>query len=174
MDIEKKRKWSVTDKSSADWAIKKISEAEHQYMDYVEYLDDMKRKFLDRIRKLRESADKKHESDISYLRDSLKSWTEVELDGGKTKHIDLIYGRVGYRKNPDTVEIFDEEQLLEYAEENNPDLIITKKSISKEALKNALNSGENIPFARMRSGDNKWYIDCKEGLPSIEVVKPGF
>lgn len=158
-----KHRFYVTDMSSADWVLKKLAELETQLSNINAMVDNE----IESIEAKRLKLVKPIENQIEFFKlafeEHLQSWAFDELNGRKSKSINLLHGKVGFRKTPDQLLINDEERAIEIAEDNSFDVIRIKKEIKKADFKKLLISDEKAEsifanVAEVVEGENKFYI----------------
>ncbi|MBW2977424.1 host-nuclease inhibitor Gam family protein [Candidatus Woesearchaeota archaeon] len=114
-EAPEKEKFEITDLSCADWALGKIKDTEKDYQRALVYLEEKENK----IKQLKEKYKKKLDQETGFLIGKLKEWTEQELDGKKTRNIELTNGKVGLRKRPASVDVSDNIKALNFCQEEN-------------------------------------------------------
>ena len=89
-----------------------------------------------RVNEYRESQLHTLVKQYEYYKKILKNFTEYELANSKKKSVPLAYGTLSIKKQQDKWE-YDEEKLLSWFKEHNPELINTKvtESVDKKQLK---------------------------------------
>ena len=88
---------------------------------------------------------------------ALQAFVRKELEGGKKKSVRLYNGVLGYRTKPAGVSVTDEAAALVWAAESLPAAV--RQVLDKKALTEALlTSGEALPFARLVSEEEVFYI----------------
>lgn len=89
-----------------------------------------------RVNEYRESQLHTLVKQYEYYKKILKNFTEHELANSKKKSVPLAYGTLSIKKQQDKWE-YDEEKLLSWFKEHNPELINTKvtESVDKKQLK---------------------------------------
>lgn len=82
--------------------------------------------------------------------DKLKKYLLENMNKLGVKKIETIQAVISTRKNAESVQIADEQKFINWAEENNIDLLtFAKPKISKSAVKDAINAGAEIPYCQL-------------------------
>ena len=72
------------------------------------------------------------------------------LEAAKLKKIETPRAAIAIRNNPESVEIADERGFINWAQDNNDDLLRYKDpEVNKTAVKQLLKAGEEVPFAKL-------------------------
>lgn len=124
-------KFKITDKSGAEWALRKI--AAHQTA--MTENEELATKEHERIDTWLTNENQKHINGISYLKSMLNEFmlTEVAKDE-KCRSIKLPHGTLRMRKMPLKWE-FDDVKTIAYLENNYPDMVQLIKKFDKAKVK---------------------------------------
>lgn len=72
------------------------------------------------------------------------------LEAAKLKKVETPRAAISIRNNPESVEITDEKSFIDWAQDNNDDLLRYKDpEVNKTAVKQLLKAGEEVPFAKL-------------------------
>lgn len=149
----------------ADWAVRKISRAESEITRLELLADSMKKSIDERLKTLTAP----HVRTITNMTILLEPWANLEIakQGGKKKSYSLISGRVGFRQNPQSIEIIDEAKAVADVEQKKiPNGI--KKTVSKTAVKEYIKqTGVTPEGVEVKTGEVNFYVDAKPGLEEI-------
>ena len=148
--------FQVNTPEAADWCLSKIAAHKKQYEKAKKQYDH----YLAKMNAWLENIKTETENNVSYFEHCLIDYTMNNLPG-KKRSIDLPHGRVGFRKTPDKIEIRDEEKAIAWLDENYPAGIITKKTISKKAIK-----GVDVPGTQIIQGSDRIYTE-----PDLELLE---
>jgi phage host-nuclease inhibitor protein Gam len=150
---ERKVGFAIDSLNKANWAIAKIAKAEANIATRKLVADKYIKKVIDWV----ESANKTDKSTVESMTGMLKPWAEVEIaKSGKAKHVKLMDGEIGYRQNPDRLEIEDEKAALAAVPENCKRV---KVEIDKVAVKALIKEkGEVFEGCKIVAGDIAWYV----------------
>jgi phage host-nuclease inhibitor protein Gam len=141
----------------AEWAMRKIARARKE----IERFDEAAQKIIDKIKARVELLAKPHERTIETMTILLEPWIGIEIakQGAKKRSYNLIGGKAGYRSNPNSIEIVDEQIAIKWLEENALECIVIKKSISKKAVNELIcNTGEVPSGIEVKQGETKFYV----------------
>jgi phage host-nuclease inhibitor protein Gam len=129
-DATKWSPWTVTDLSSADWAMSKVAEAEEELARVGEYAEAQ----IARIKAWQASASAPYERTRAFFTDRLLAYAhQVRTDRAKT--LSLPSGKVTSRRVAARPVVADEEALVEWLmAEGHGTLIRTKRSVVAAAL----------------------------------------
>ena len=125
----------VDNDSKAEWAIKKIKEAQDEHDRLLALVIEEEQL----LQAKKEQIDKRLDSDTAYLRSLLMAYMEsVKCKETQTqKSYQLLTGKL-IRKKGTIDYIRDEEKLLEWTKQNKPDLVKAKYSVDWSTLKKTL------------------------------------
>jgi len=132
-------RFTVTDYSSADWVLKKLAE----YQRRAGRILDMAGAEIAAIEARRDQILRPVKRQIEFFetafRDALAEWTRKEIAGQKTRTVNLLHGRLWYKRNPDSVDVEDEAAAITMAEDLEiPDVVC--KALSRTAARKALDT----------------------------------
>jgi hypothetical protein len=88
---------------------------------------------------------------------------KLEERGGDKKSIDLHYGVLGKKKDPNKTIVDDPEAGMVWADAECPEAI--RKELRLTPIKERLERGEQLGFAHIQEGTDKYYI--KPALPGF-------
>ena len=72
------------------------------------------------------------------------------MEAVKLKKIETPRTAISIRNNPESVEIADEKSFINWAQDNNDDLLRYKDpEVNKTAVKQLLKAGEEVPYAKL-------------------------
>jgi len=150
----------------ADWAIRKIARAESETTRLELLADSMKKAIDERLKTLTAP----HVRTITNMTILLEPWANIEIakQGGKKKSYSTISGRVGFRQNPQSVEVVDEARAVADVEAKQvPNGI--KKTVSKTAIKEYIKKTGVTPAGiEVKTGAVNFYVDVKPG--AVEII----
>jgi len=129
-------------------AIGKIQEQEQSEREFIKL----------RAEVLSEAHNNRIEYLLDHYSDMLEKFTAVELTE-KARSVKLLYGTLGFRKSPATLEVTDENALMAWAKANLPDAVKTVETILKTPVKDHVEATGEIPDgASYIKGVDKFYI----------------
>lgn len=153
-DEPEKKRFEVRDLDTANWAMGKINEANQRIAMRRAQADEYKAK----IDRWVEKANADDVATIQFFEQELRPFAEIEVAKVNKKSVKLLGGTVGFRDRPASVEIDDEEAAISYCETFAPELVRTKKTIDKAAMKKWLAQGEVFDGARLVPGGVTFYV----------------
>jgi phage host-nuclease inhibitor protein Gam len=151
-EIDKKT-WAVTDIDSADFAVGKVLAAQSRMSERKAVADKLHAEI---DRRLQEANEDDHAT-IEFMTGCLRPWVQAEIQALKGRTVKLVAGKAGLRRTPDRVEIDDEDALIEWAEDNAPELVRVKKRIDKKKLKETMKE-RDVPHVMEIPGMDKLTI----------------
>lgn len=145
MEAEEKKRFTVTDESSAEWVLEKIAECEKNRAD----IDAQYNKMTERYTAWRDKQMAEVDSNEDYLKSLLPEWVGAKLAGSKKKSITLPSGRVGFRAG--ATSFFyggkkvdkNDAGLVSLVKEMAPEFIETKESVKWADFKRKLQAADN-------------------------------
>lgn len=131
--------FAVRDEDSADWVIRKITEARAR----ATRMREMKKRADAEIK----AAEKAEAFFLGRFGDELQTFLQTKIAGGKVKSYKTLEGTIGTRKSADSLLIFDEEQALEWVEESGlgDKVLNIKVSLNKTALMKEFRESGEMP-----------------------------
>ena len=126
--------FAVRDEESANWVIKKVTEAEAYAKHVREYAD------REIARALRDK-----EWFLQRFGPELESWTATQIAGGRRKSVALPAGVAGFRMQPAKLVVRDEAAAMTWARKNAPAAVVTTERLSKSALNEHLAKVGEVP-----------------------------
>lgn len=139
----------IDDERKAAWAAGKILSARRRMDARSRLAQDYQTRVLDWLT----SANQADEQSVNFLEGHLRPWVESEVAKlGKSRSLKLLGAKVGLRKRPDRVEIYDPDLALGFCEFHLEEVIVTKKEVSKSELKKHLAQGAMVPGASLVPG----------------------
>jgi len=168
---EGKEAFKATDLASAEWCMEKIAEIEAKEAEVNAAYAAMIEKYTAwRDKEAAALADKK-----SYFSGLLDAWARGELAGSKKKSISLPSGRLGYRKGGVAFAMNGEavdakcSAMLDWAEDNAPGVVKTKKSLDWVTLKRHLQAVEGGKVIFADTGEVVEGMTATEAAPTFYV-----
>lgn len=159
---ESDNRFKVTDRSSANWVLKKIAQAAAEMSDVDKMCDDE----IAIINRRREQLKKSPEGTIQFFtiayNEELEAFAKSELTGKKEKSVALIHGRIGFRSSKAKMVATDEAAAIAWAEKNAP-TAVKKSLLISNVPKTA--ADESDAFKIIPASD-KFYIEAK--MPEVE------
>jgi phage host-nuclease inhibitor protein Gam len=138
--------FTIRDASDASWVVRKIVEARARR----ERIKDWAKAEL-------VAAEREEKFFLQRFGDELESWLQENSEGRKT--VRLPDGTLGFRKKRPTIQIEDEERVLDWCESHLPDAIRTKRSVLKTPLNEHLQeTGELPPGCDLDAGGDEFYV----------------
>lgn len=162
---EPTKRFEINDIHSANWVLKQIARTEEQ----VRELNDLANAEVDKILNRVSSIIKPLEHRIKFFEGAygcqLEDWADKTLAGSKSKSINLIHGKVGFRKSPDMVVLdVDEDVAIEECKLLGLyNCIRVKEDVNKTELKKALqqSADELANIAHIEPGQNTFYVKAE-------------
>ncbi len=152
--------FTIDSLQKANWAISKISRAEASIAQRQIAAEAYKAK----VDAWLAQANKDDIATVDAITGMLKPWAEVEIaKAGKTKHVKLLGGEIGYRQSPSHLEVTDEAAAIAWAEAHCPEAVKVEKRLVKTPLKDAIQKrGEMPDGAELVAGEVHWYVKCAD------------
>ena len=162
-------RFAVTDESSANWVLKKLAHLENRRNAAQVMIDQEIESITKRGREITDPLEKNIEFFRSAFGVQLQNWAAEQVAGQRARSVKLLHGTVGFRKQPDRVNVLDEARAIEIAEALGiPDLVRVRKELSKSAAKAALGTPEGAALAgvvELQPGSDAFYITPE--LPGV-------
>lgn len=134
-DMEDGEKFTITNKSDADFYIKLINKLRKQKEEINEFVDSEKERQDKIYEDYRRDRLRPLDTQISFYESALRTFAMNEYEETGKKSIKLPNGSLNIRKQQPKY-TYDDEQLLEYLQKTNRDsLIKTKHEVDKRELK---------------------------------------
>jgi len=142
---------------------KKILELERIERQMQQRIDEVKREYSDRLERRRETIEKL-ERDLRLACEDSRD----RLLTGQKKSVDTLYGRVGWRSQPDRIALqggVSSNDAAERLENAGHPLVRVRKKPDKSALKEALKDGDitvktlETCGLEFREGGEDWYYE---------------
>lgn len=116
-----------------------------------------------RAREMREGYEFRLEQLHRVYDEPLKEFAKRETDGQKQRSVNLLAGRIGFRKGRDSIEIRDEEAGLAWAKAHLKEAVVVRESLAKEIVKQYVReTGEILDWAEYRPAEDCFYIAVVE------------
>jgi phage host-nuclease inhibitor protein Gam len=152
---EEREEFIIDNQDKANWAAKRILHAQ----DKIAERKQLAKQYKQRIDSWLADANTPDEKTIESLSGLLSPYVEEELKhNGNRKSIALFGVTIGFRKQPEKVDIIDSESALSYCETHHPESVIVKKELSKTELKKLCGKGIFIPGILLDGGQDKLYV----------------
>lgn len=155
-DGEEKAPWRVTTVADADWALRKISEAERELAAATEYAEAYIAKikcWLDR-----EKARARHA--VAFFEGELERYALDAIAPGQRKQsISTPSGKFGFRRAPGKIVVDNDGAVLDHLTVVGwDDCVRVRRSVDKAALKKRFQAtGELVPGTTWDEGDRRFY-----------------
>jgi len=149
---EIKKGYKITVPTMADWAIKRLKEADKERDEHVERITAQRKLVSDFESKIRG----KHKRESDFFVELLRDWAtdEIKKTKGKEKNIKCIEGTLSFRTATPEM-LYDIEELIKYAKRNGfPQIIVTKESVSAAELRKAMVDGADLPVTWVGKEDH--------------------
>lgn len=124
-------RWSITSRGAADWAMEKLAHVRAIRDDYEQQIDRWKRA----LQKLDRAA--------AFFEGHLERWA-LATRSRNEKSFPLAHGNIKTSDRKPTIQIGDEEALIEWAREVEPDLVETTEKIGVMKLRKVVELGALI------------------------------
>lgn len=161
-DGEVDERWRIEDDDAANWALRKLAVLE----DEQDRINTQAFAEIARINEWRTTrlAALTHHHDFFQAR-LTEYFRAIRHNNPDTKTYHLPAGTIASRATPGHIEILDEPALIAWAETNAPDLVATRKTVSKTAVKKLAvakdgvslidGNGERIPHVEHVPGSER-------------------
>ena len=156
----------IDNDSKAEWAIKKIKEAQDEHDRILALIEEEEQKLA--LRK--DQIAKKLESDTSYLKYLLNNYMQtVTCKESKTqKTYQLLSGKLVY-KYGGTEWVKDDDAMLAWAKKDMPELVKVKESVDWAALKKTISVTENGEVITEATGEVLDFIHPEKKPDSMDI-----
>lgn len=95
----------------------------------------------------------------NYFNDQLQGFVLTETKDKKTRSVKLLNGTIGFRHNPDKLEVEDELAALEWAKAQLPEAVCVKESLDKSIAKEHIKSTGEVPDGcTLIPGSDAFYV----------------
>ena len=138
--------FTIRDAGDASWVVRKIVEARARR----ERVKDWAKMEL-------AAVEREEKFFLQRFGDELEAWLQENNEGRRT--LPLPDGTLGFRKKRPTIQIEDEDRVLDWCESNLPDAIRIKRSVLKTPLNEHLQeTGELPPGCDLDAGGDEFYV----------------
>ncbi|MFW5961838.1 MAG: host-nuclease inhibitor Gam family protein, partial [bacterium] len=156
----------IDNDQKANWALRKIRHLKQKKKENQDFADteiEAIQKEIDEVNQWLKSENCNLDNDIEYMESMLRVYAEqLKSDDPKLKTHKLPFGQLQFRKQRDKWK-YDNDKLLEFAENNLEDIIKIKKQVDKRKLKKKIKV----------VGSKAVVADTGEVIGGIEVIKRG-
>lgn len=137
LSLDAKPGFQVTDEASADWVLERIMNAETEKA----RLETKRRAVIENLD--RQVADAQRRVDGLHYRfdNELAHYAAGELEGKKTRTLNLAYGRLSFRTVKGGLRVKDQDEALEWARQECPEAVAVKLSFSISAVPEPMKEG---------------------------------
>ncbi len=156
------KRFEVKDMNSANWVLRQIAEAQKRIDELTSLANDEIERIQKRLEQITKPLKRKAEFFSSAYNSQLEEFTRRELEGSKSKSLNLIHGKIGFRKNPDKVvlDVDEDEVIQELKRKGKLYCIRTVESIKHNEFAKTI--PELAPgFAHIEPGEVKFYIKAE-------------
>ncbi len=156
-------RFAVTDRTSADWVLKKMAECTRAIQEIQAEIDAEVAAITTRGSKLLEPYRDKLQFFQAAYSEQLKAFAAEEIGEGKKRSLDLIYGRLGFRKTQGTFRFLSEGDAIDWARANDhPELLkVSPRPAEFKKLIDDEDCGPEIRnFAVVEGEAEKFYIEA--------------
>jgi hypothetical protein len=143
----------VDTQSKAEWAMATLARSERNIGMRKNTVREIQMKIEARLAE----ANKRDEDTVRKMTELLRPWAELEIAKQHgAKHLKLVAGDVGYRQNPDRLDVVNEKDAIAALP---PECIRTKVEVDKVAVKKLIKTTGEVPDGCMLvDGDVQWYV----------------
>lgn len=138
-EAEAKERYKITNIDSANWALRKLKAIKEK----EEEINQLTEREIDRIKKWAATETSALAVNAQFFEGLLTEYFVTEREKDPKFKISTPYGKVSARKQQPKWH-YEDEKLLPYIENYNPDLIRVKKEINKTEFKKAVNEGNGF------------------------------
>lgn len=133
----------------------------------IRLIDEQEADELERVRLRAAELREAHKKRLGFLdgrySNLLKDFAAREIEGGKTRSVKLLSGRLGFRQNPSSMKIIDPAAALAWAKENLPNAVKVVESVQVTPLKSyAETTGEFPEFVEYTAPYDKFYVEATD------------
>jgi phage host-nuclease inhibitor protein Gam len=147
--------FQVDTEEKAAWAASKFLAAANRIEERFRLADHYKAKIDDWLAR----ANKEDEDSVDFMRMVLRPWVTAAVAAkSRSKTLKVLGARLSLRKNPDKVEITDQELALSFCEANLPEAVVVKRDVSKATLRQAIDGGLVVPGVELLPGAEELVI----------------
>jgi len=157
-EAEEKPRFTVTDESSANWVLRKLAECDAEESVIKQMVDEEIERIKKRAEKLLSPIQRKRQFFETVFTPQLEEFAKSRVTD-KRRSVNLLHGKVGFRKGQEKLIIDDEQKAIEWAEEYCPAAI--KKSILLTPMKELSQEAEAAGFCHIEHAEDKFYIEAE-------------
>lgn len=157
-EIIQDNSFHITDKASAEWALRKI----RAYKQQIKENEELYNAEIQRLNEWLESVNKKANDNIDYFTALLQEYMIKELEKDpKNRSIKLPSGTVRFRKQQPEWQ-FDEEKVINWLKNNKPELVKVIEKFDKNDVKKIVKeTGEIVDGVKIESREDKFEVDVE-------------
>ena len=155
-------RFAVTDMSSANWVLKQIASTQAELNNITEMVNAEIAAIIKRAERITKPLERRLEFFNNAYGYQLQEFAKAETEGKKSKSVNLIHGKIGFRKYPDKVvmDVDEDEVIQELKRKGKLYCIRTTESIKHNEFKDTI--PELAPgFAHIEPGEIKFYIKAE-------------
>ena len=142
--------FAVRDERTANWLVRKVIEA---------------RRYAQRVHEWAAREVRRAQGEERFLMhrygQQLEDWVRRQLDdeGGRRKSVNLPAGTVGFRTEPQRLEVTEEETLIRWCRANLPSAIVVSERVMKTLVReHIITSGEVPGGAEVVGGAERFFV----------------
>ena len=143
-EIEVKEEFTVDTTEKAEWAINKMAIAESN----IQRTERIYKQMLDKLNKWRTEQIEPLQYILENFAERLRPFCLQRTLQDKKQSVKFVQGTAKFR-NSESLEVEDEEKVIEWLEKNYSGLIKIKKSFSKTEIKKLLENKEAVPGCKI-------------------------
>ena len=153
--VPDRQQFQVDTEEKAAWAASKFLQAANR----IEERFRLAQHYKDKIDDWLSRANKEDVDTADFMRMVLRPWVMASIAGkARSKTIKVLGARLSLRKNPDRIEITDQELALSFCEANLAAAVVIKKDVSKTTLRQAMGEGLIVPGVEIAPGTEELVI----------------
>ena len=155
-------RFAVTDMPSANWVLKQIANTQAELDNITEMVNAEILAIKKRAERITKPLERRPEPFNNAYGYELQEFARAETEGKKQKSVNLLYGKIGFRKYPDKVvmDVDEDDVIQELKRKGKLNCIRTTESIKHNEFKDTI--PELAPgFAHIEPGEVKFYIKAE-------------
>jgi len=154
-------RFEINDLDSLNWLLKKIALLERQKQDIIELRD----KEIARIQAKAQAMIDTVQSQIDFFLDSYgpqaEQFVKRYTTGTKRRSVQTLWGRAGFRRSRETLQIHNTEAVINFAKQRNLPVKVIEKPLVKPLLEYAKETGEIPEGAEYVPSEDKFYLKAE-------------
>ena len=164
-EAEEKPRFTVTDESSANWVLRKLAECDAEESAIKQMADEEIERIKKRAEKLLSPIQRKRQFFEAVFTPQLEEFAKSRVTDTK-RSVNLLHGKVGFRRGQEKLVIDDEEKAIIWAESECPDAVKVVKSLlltpaKAQLLKQCPETKALAGIMHIEPAEDKFYVKAE-------------